>query len=293
MANIGWNADLAWGENSWGDLSDVSVSLSGIGLTVAQGTATATAELNTGWGRETGWGTEDWGTDGISVIAETTGLQLDFSVGTATLDANSQIDATGSELAMATGFLDPEPDVIPTGSQVNIALDDVTVLADSDAVVTGSALTITSGTATLDANTQVDLTGNGLAFDDPGTVVVGGIARIFPDGVETGIFEPGDVTFTITGSVIPDGSQLNTTTGTAVLDANTQVDVTGIELNTATGNLTFTISGSVELTGNALEIALGEENVQVWTQVDTGTSVAYSEVSTGSSVTWTEVDTAA
>lgn len=293
MANIGWNADLAWSENSWGDLSDVSVSLSGIGLTVAQGTATATAELNTGWGRETGWGTEDWGTDGISVIAETTGLQLNFSVGTATLDANSQIDVTGSELAMATGFLDPEPDVIPTGSQVNITLDDVTVLADSDAVVTGSALTITSGTATLDANSQIDVTGNGLAFDDPGTVVVGGIARIFPDGVETGIFEPGDVTFTITGSVIPDGSQLNITTGTAVLDANTIASPTGLQLNATTGNVTFTISGSVELTGNALEIALGEENVQVWTQVDTGTSVAYSEVSTGSSVTWTEVDTAA
>jgi hypothetical protein len=90
MANIGWNADLAWGENSWGDLSDVSVSLTGIGLNVAQGSVTTTEELNAGWGRETGWGTLDWGDNSLSVQVPVTGQQLNISQG----NESTQIDVT-------------------------------------------------------------------------------------------------------------------------------------------------------------------------------------------------------
>ena len=46
-------------------------------------------------------------------------------------------------------------------------------------------------------------------------------------------------------------------------------------------------------TGLGLTLSLGDENIQVWTQVDTGTSVSYTEVSTGVTVTWNDVDTAA
>ena len=86
MANIGWNADLPWGENSWGDLSDVSVNVSGISLSIDQGDVTTTEELNAGWGRETGWGTLDWGDNSLSTQVSLTGFQLSTDLGDATLD---------------------------------------------------------------------------------------------------------------------------------------------------------------------------------------------------------------
>ena len=81
MANIGWNADLPWGENLWGDLSDVSINVSGIDLTIVQGSVTTTEELNAGWGRETGWGTLDWGDNSLSIQVSLTGQQLNISQG--------------------------------------------------------------------------------------------------------------------------------------------------------------------------------------------------------------------
>ena len=293
MANIGWNADLAWGENSYGDLSDTSVSLTGIGLTTSQGSVTTTEELNAGWGRELGWGTLDWGDNSLSIQVPVTGQQLNISQG----DESTQIDVaptlSGEQLNWSIGNVDPNPDESLDGQQVNISLGEETISADANLTLTGLGLTVSQGDEEIDNITFASLTGNGLVAENPGTVVVGGIARIFPTGVEVGVFEPGDVSFTITGSVIPTGSEITVTSGTAVLDANTLVDVTGQELNTTTGTLGFKSSGSVELTGNQLNIALGEENIQSWQIVDTGTTVAYTEVSTGSSVSWNEIDTAA
>jgi hypothetical protein len=42
-----------------------------------------------------------------------------------------------------------------------------------------------------------------------------------------------------------------------------------------------------------LTIALNSVNPQVWTIIDTGTTVSYTNVSTGSTAIWTDIDTAA
>jgi hypothetical protein len=48
-----------WGQNSWGENSDVFVSLTGQQLNSSSGTVTTTTEINTGWGR-LGWGVISW-----------------------------------------------------------------------------------------------------------------------------------------------------------------------------------------------------------------------------------------
>jgi len=292
MANIGWNADLPWSENSWGNLADTTVSLTGIGLTTSQGSVTTTEELNAGWGRELGWGTLDWGTNSLSIQVPVTGQQLNISQG----DESTQIDVaptlSGEQLNWSIGAVDPNPDESLIGQQVNIGLGSLIAKSDVTFSVTDQQLNISQGDEEIDNITFATTTGQQLNTNT-GTPVVGGIARVFPTGVEIGAFEPGNVSFTITGSVVPTGSEITVTTGTAVLDANTIVDVTGQQLNTSTGTLGFKSSGSVQLTGNQVNIALGDEVSQVWRIVDTGTSVAYTEVSTGSSVTWNEIDTAA
>ena len=311
MANA-WG-ELTWGINNWGQQSDLNVPVSNPNdepygtypygendfggsagnLGLSTGSVTVTAEINRGWGREQGWGTLDWGTYTLSVQVPVTGQQLNISQG----DESTKIDVaptlSGEQLNWSIGAVDPEPDESLDGQQVNVALGEETISAGANISVTGNQLNISQGDEEIDNITFAAMTGNGLVAENPGTVIVGGIARIFPTGVETGVFEPGNLSFTITGSVIPTGSEITVTSGTAVLDANTLVDVTGQELNTTTGTLGFQSSGSVELTGNQLNIAVGEVNIQSWQIVDTGTSVAYTEVTTGSSVSWNEIDTAA
>ena len=79
MAANSWNlADTSWGIGLWGEQSDTTVTLTGIGLTSSIGTAEA---FNVhGWGRDK-WGSGDWGTNGTSATVSLTGLGLTSSLG--------------------------------------------------------------------------------------------------------------------------------------------------------------------------------------------------------------------
>jgi hypothetical protein len=69
--------------------------------------------------------------------------------------------------------------------------------------------------------------------------------------------------------------------GTAVLDANTLVDLTGQAMTMQEGTATAPDSLAI-LTGIGLTMELGSPKTVEWTKVNTGTAP-----------TWTEVDTAA
>jgi hypothetical protein len=278
-----------WGQNSWGENSDVFVSLTGQQLNSSSGTVTTTTEINTGWGR-LGWGVQDWGTTGISVSTTLTGSQINLSLGNETVGIVTIASPNGNALAFALSGVDPSPDAFASGTQLPIQVGSPFTIADSNVSVTGNEITLGLGTAQSSALTIASPSGLGLVTPAPGTVVVGGIANVPVSGNEL-TAATGEV------DVAPDvaltGQQINVTTGTVVADAVTFASVTGLGLNTTTGTVSFTITGSVLLTGNQLNIALGNEVSQVWTIVDTGTTVAYTEVSTGSSVNWNIIDTAA
>ena len=74
--------------------------------------------------------------------------------------------------------------------------------------------------------------------------------------------------------------------GTATLDANTQVDITGQELTMQEGDETVTGNANVLLSGNVLTMASGSLKTLIWNEVNTGTAPI---VPPG----WQEVDTAA
>ena len=278
-----------WGQNAWNENSDVNITVSGQQLSSSQGSVSLTTEINSGWGR-VAWGEQDWGTVGISQTVSLTGLQLNFTLGDESTDISVSPILSGQQLNWSVGAVDPEPDESLIGQQINLNVGSVSIQANADLSLTGNALTIAQGDESIDNITFASVTGLGLATQNPGTVIVGGIARVFPEGVQInvgeGVVDPGP-------DVVLPSVQANVGLGTAILDANTLVNVTGQQLNTNTGTLTFTISGNVQLTGNRINIALGNENIQSWQIVDTGTTVAYTEVSIGSSVTWNEIDTAA
>jgi hypothetical protein len=74
--------------------------------------------------------------------------------------------------------------------------------------------------------------------------------------------------------------------GTATLDANTQVDITGQLMTMQEGDETVTGNARVSVTGNALTMATGTVYNLIWNDVNTGTAPI---VPPG----WQEVDTAA
>jgi len=99
-------------------------------------------------------------------------------------------------------------------------------------------------------------------------------------------------TVTADANVSVTGIGFTANLGTAVLDANTLVDLTGQEMTMQEGQADATDSVA-RPTGIAMTIALGDEKTIVWTEVDTGSTSTWTEVNQGSSGTWTEVDTAA
>ena len=278
-----------WGQNAWNENSDVNITVTGQQLSSANGSVSLTTEINSGWGR-VAWGEQDWGTTGISQTVALTGSQVNLSLGNESIDVSVTPILSGQQLNWTVGTVDPEPDESLVGQQINLNLGSPFIQADANLTLTGNGLVIAQGDESIDNITFASITGIGLATQNPGSVVVGGIANVPVSGnqinVEEGVVDPGP-------DVVLPSVQANLSLGTAVLDANTLVDVTGQQLGLNTGTLTFTITGSVQLTGNRINIALGNENIQSWQIVDTGTTVAYTEVSTGSSVTWNEIDTAA
>jgi hypothetical protein len=328
MANIGWNADLAWGENDWGDLSNASVTLSGVGLTINNGSVVVEDDIQSGWGRVS-WGENAWGILGDVLL---TGNQINLGTGTVTADANTIASPNGLQLNLDTGdpfiiiateifqdgiglvanlgTLDPAPDAEVTGSQINLAEGSVTIDAEINrgwgrltwgqndwgtytlsvvAEPTGQQLNLSTGTAEGKPNTIAEPSGIGLTSAE-------GTVDPSPDATVTGIgMTVGVGLGSVAGEANVDltGSQVNIAQGTAVLDAVTIASLSGLQLNTTLANAVAGASAEVDLTGVQVNIALGNENIQSWQIVDTGTTVSYTEVSTGSSVSWNDIDTAA
>jgi hypothetical protein len=278
-----------WSQNAWGENSDVDVLLIGQQLNINLNSVSISAEINSGWGRLT-WGQNDWGGEGLSVSVATTGQQLNLDLGSVSLDLNSIASLTGQQLNIAEGIVDPNPDVILEGQQLNISLESVSISGDALTTITGQQLNLSLGTAVLDANTIASVTGLSLAMPIPGEVVVGAIVVVEITGngltIEEGDLDPGpDVALT--------GQQVNISLNSVSVDVSVNALPNGQQLNTSLGTLGFVSSGSVTLTGNALTLSLNSVNIQIWTEVDTGTPVNYTEVNTGTDATWIEVDTAA
>jgi hypothetical protein len=256
MSNTWGN--LTWGFNQWNDLSNVSLSVTGIPVSATLGDETTAGEINSGWGRIT-WGNNGWGIQGT---VEATGNSLSTNLNSVTVDAEINIgwgsDTWGTETWGSSGLL-----VDVTGIGLTATLDSVTTRSDvDDFTVTGEELTITQG----------DTIG--------GTQVI-----VTPTG------EPMTATLQYQEAIVdPTGQELTANDGTAELDANTIVEVSADSASTWNGNYAWgfgaygneqvtTLAMSmqegdvdpapdVSLTGNAAAMFLGEETITADANVD-------------------------
>jgi len=313
MANT-WGT-LSWNTGSWGQQNDISVTLTGQQLSSAQGNVGTSTEINSGWGRLT-FGENAWGISGdllvtgigleaglgtgsvvIDVQNAINGQQLNIAQGTITAEGLAEVDLTGLGLTAQEGTVDPGPDVVLSGVTLGVAAGNADGFNEegwgrtqwgeeawgasgiwAQAPVTGIGLTANLGSVVATPNTLINLTGIGLEIEE-------GILDPSPDATVTGIglnVGLGIGTVTAGADIQATGNGLEIAQGTAVLDANTLVDLTGQGLEVGLRNAVAGASALVLPTGSAMAISLGNENVQSWQPVDTGTEAS-----------WIEVDTAA
>jgi len=301
MANIGWNADLAWGSNNWGDLSDAIAAPTGLGLTVDSGEKESWGEL--GWNATaTEWGGSSLTSVAIGQNINVSGGQLNIqNLGTPNIEIATEVFLENNPLQGLTvteGTVDPGPDVAITGQQQNLSTGTLEAFNSEGwgrktwnsevwgatgfwafANTTGIQINVSVGTVDAKPVTIAEPSGIELTVEE-------GTVDPSPDATVVGIGLTASVAL---GSVIEADANVSVTgigleiaQGQAELDAVTFASPAGQQLNISLNSVVAGASAEVDVTGNQLTITSGSINVQSWQIVDTG-----------SSVTWNEIDTAA
>lgn len=224
----GWGGKQ-WGINEWGELTDVTVSLTGQDLTTSLGDETVEAILNRGWGRQV-WGAAAWGIGG-SVLPD--GQQLQTTLASVTV--TNEINIGWGGLAWGEGEWGDlaNPDIIQTGIAMTSNTQDVSIIADANVNATGSEVTSETDGAVGGTSVQLIPTGIELSSNTDG-VFAGELVTVEltspsndPWGNEVwgnGQWGAGDGT-SILGDAVVD------------LQGNANVIPTGAEATGATGDL--------------------------------------------------------
>ena len=316
--NQGWGR-LAFGEENWGETGN-AVPISGTAL------STSIANADDAWGEltwsayNTRWGGQTSVDVSVSQEINVSCQQLNISQGeefafTATEVFLDQNPLQG--LTIAEGTIDPAPDAILTGQQLNTGLGSLTVYNEqgwgrdrwgteawgaegiwSFVDVTGESLGVSSGvqetwgqdewgaTTTewggnsvtdVDIKTFAAVTGNELTAAE-GTVDPSPDATVIGVGLTAGVAVGSVVE--ADANVTITGIGLEIAQGQAELEAVTIASITGQALEVGLRNAVAGASAEVDLTGIGLTANAGSINVQSWQIVDTGTNVNWNIIDT-------------
>ena len=177
----GWG-NKTWGAAEWGDLSDESVSVSGISATTSIGTSTTQANADVDVTGSQLTFTNAGAVAGSSVDFSLIGIQANLSIGEEDIALGIQQDVTGSQLTTTPGAVTIDDNFligsgwgrdswgsmvwgdaysVQTGSvSATISVGAVAeITAGASASPTGQELTSTPGQITMTGDANVDVTG--------------------------------------------------------------------------------------------------------------------------------------
>jgi len=322
----GWG-NKTWGAAEWGDLSNETVSLSGISTTTSIGTSTtqANADVNVTGSQLTF--TNAGAVAGSSVAVSVTGIELTFSPGDEVIGIG--VNVTGSQAATSIGTATVDEttltgegwgrdawgsfawgdnySVAVNGISLTSSIGDETAFTDVAVGVTG--LELTSTFASPSFSIQIDQDIFVLASEDQLDGFVGTLT--FQADANVTVTSAGQLTGSVGTAVaglfleVPvTGSELTSTIGDISLQQSTNEPVTGQELTTSVGEaeeIPQQIVGvtGLELTGSVGSVtATGIANVPVTgisATISAGQAnvTSWQEIDPGVSNVWTEVDLAA
>jgi len=147
-----WNTGF-WGQNNYGDQSNVTEQPTGFSLSSTLGSISITAEVNEGWGRLT-WGENAWGVGGDVILQ---GQQLTSSINSVTPQAGASAQPTGISASFSlpgTVTFDIGATVLLSTNLATSTTGSPTILGDANLSVTGSSATTDIGSVTVDARIE-------------------------------------------------------------------------------------------------------------------------------------------
>ena len=322
----GWG-NKTWGASDWGDLSDETVSVSGISSTTSIGSSTTVANANVDVTGSQLTFTNAGAVAGASADTPVTGIQANLSIGEEDVARGIQQDVTGSQLTTTPGAVTIDDQFLIgagwgrdswgsmvwgdaysvqlNGISLTSSIGDETAFTDVVVDVTGLELTTTFANPTF--SIQIDQDIFVLASADQLDALIGSIADVTGTANidVTGI----ELTNTI-GQVVPEpnlevpvtGISASITIGDISLIQSTNEPVTGQELTATAGQAEqaseYPVDG-IELTGSVGSVTVvGVANISV-TGISASISVgsvavtSWQEINPGVTNVWTEVDLAA
>jgi hypothetical protein len=247
-----WNTGF-WGQNNYGDQSNVTIEQTGFSLSSTLGTISITAEINQGWGRLT-WGENGWGVLGDVLV---TGQQLTSTTGSVTTQAGASAQPTGISASFSlpgTVTFDIGALVIPTGISATSTAGSPTLLGDANLSVTGSLANTEIGSVTVDARIETGWgrgTWGNRAWGEGYSVIAQGQQLTSAQGT---VIPRTDVSVTATSQQL-----LTLTQGqeSIQIDADIFVFVGEPAISSSQGTTTEIGTASLDLTGVSATLAQG------------------------------------
>ena len=323
----GWG-NKTWGADAWGDLSDTSVTLSGLSLTSTIGNETQVIDNQVTLAGLQLTSTQGSVVAGTSALVLTTGSLESMAVGTVSTPIGQEVGVSGSQLASTSGTATVDDTTLTgegwgrgewgefawgdnfsvqiTGISLTSSIGEETAFTDVTASVTGQQLTasfshpsfsiqIDSDVFVLASEDQLDALTSASTVSAGANVDVTGVQATMSVGIAVGgLKTPVDVT----------GIQATMTLGSITLIQSTNEPVTGQQLTMTIGQHAdipgqiigvggFELSssiGSVTVTGQANIDVTG---IELTTSVGSPNITAWAEVNPGVNNNWTVVDRAA
>lgn len=255
----GWG-NKTWGAASWGDLSDETVSVSGISSLSSIGSVSETVSANadvsvtgsqltfTNAGAVAGSsvnvtvvGSLESMAVGQAVVGigvNNSGISATLSIGTATVDETTLTGEGWGRDAWGSFAWGDNYSVALNGISLTTSIGEETAFTDHTVEVTGSQLNTTFASPSF--SIQIDQDIFVLASEDQLDTFVGTLT-----------FQ-GDANVTVTSA-----GQLTGSVGNTVAGLKTPVDVTGIQLTSTIGTIALQQSTNEPVTGQQLSLNLG------------------------------------
>jgi len=319
----GWGRKT-WGASDWGDLSNETVSVSGIALSSSIGSETVSANADVSVTGQQLTLTNAGAVGGTSVLVEVTGSlesmavgqtvigigvpttsagELQTTIGTATVDETKLTGEGWGRDAWGSFAWGVNYSVALTGQELTITGGEEDAGTDFVAEVTGQELTSTQGSISLQIDQDIFV----LASEDQLDSLIGSSSTTADANVT--VTAAGELSSSI-GQVVPEpklevdvtGISASMTLGTFTLVQSTVEGVTGQELTLSIGDAeqasVYPVSG-ISLTGSVGDVTvigtagIDVSGISMSISAGSPTTQGWNEVDPGVNNTWSDVDLAA
>ena len=275
---VGWGAK-AWNDGEWGELSDETITLTGVSATVSVGEVDAFPFQ--GWGSDS-WGDEGWGESSFTVeLTAPDAMTAKVSVGSAWGD-----DTWGEEQGWGQFVLNPADVVGLTGVSSTSSVGSTTIIGSAEFSISGQSATSSVGSIAPDD--VIGLTGQA------STSAVGSISPADVVGI-SGVSSTSSIgSLTIGSSPVTNLTGVSMTASVGSIDPLAVVQgLTGQSATSSVGSVTVAdlvlgLSG-VEATSSVAAFGTASGfGIQAYSNLDTGSNSSYTNVATGSNTSYTD-----